>query len=138
MNVWAYHSARRMIFVDPRTGEMREQHALETRAGRMWVKFFSLKTLKGMDEDLAEAADDGDPPRPQWLWPHTGEVFWQGMLERERRARSRLKFERKQKQKEKLLRMRTRARQKSLGKYVKPAPGLGYLPPLASPAITVG
>lgn len=134
VNVWAYHSARKMFYVDPQTGEMREQHALGTRKGKMWVKFLSLKTLKGMDEDLAEAADDGDHPRPGWLWPQTGEVFWQGMFERERRARWRLKVERKQKQKEKLFRMRNRTRQKSLGKYIKPPPGLGYLPPLSSPA----
>lgn len=118
-----------MIYVDPHTGMMQEQHPLESRQGKMWVKFFSQNTLKAMDEDLAEAADDGDRPSERWLWPQTGEVFWQGVLERERQKRRRLKLEKKQKQKEKLARMRYRSKQKALGKYIKPPPGVGYLPP---------
>lgn len=130
VNVWAYHSARSMIYVNPKTGEMEEQHALESRLGNMWVKFFSLSTLKTMDEDLAEAADDGDHPRARWLWPQTGEVFWQGIFEREKEERLRLKLEKKKKLKEKLARMRNKTyRQKSLGRYIKPPPGLGYLSP---------
>lgn len=128
--MWAYHSARRLIYVDPRTGNMEEQHVLESRHGKMWVKFFSLNTLKAMDEDLAEAADDGDHPRERWLWPQTGEVYWQGIADRERQERYRLKQEKKQKLKEKLARMRNKNRQKSLGKYIKPPPGVGFLPPL--------
>lgn len=131
--MWAYHSARRMIYVDPQTGNMEEQHALQSRHGKMWVKFFSLKTLKAMDEDLAEAADDGDNLRENWLWPRTGEVFWHGIAERERRERFRIKRFKRQKLKEKLSRMRNKPRQKSLGRYIKPPPGIGFLPPLDEP-----
>jgi len=119
-----------MIYVDPQTGKMEEQHTLESRHGKMWVKFFIVNTLKAMDEDLAEAADDGDHPRERWLWPQTGEVYWQGIAERERQQRLRLKLEKKQKLKERLGRMRNKTRQKSLGKYIKPSPGIGFLPPL--------
>lgn len=130
VNVWAYHSARRMIYVDPRTGQMVEQHVLESRRNKMWVNFFSLNTLRALDEDLAEAADDEDHPRERWLWPKTGEVYCQSIAERERQERLRLKQAKRQKLKEKLSRMRIKNRQKSLGKYIKPPPGIGFLPPL--------
>ena len=77
---------------------MEEQHELESRQGKMWVKFFSLGTLKAMDENLAEAAGDGYHLRERWLWPRTGEVYWQGIAVRERRQRMRLKHEKKHKQ----------------------------------------
>ncbi|KAL0347757.1 UNVERIFIED_CONTAM: hypothetical protein Scaly_1791700 [Sesamum calycinum] len=77
VNVWAYHSARRIVYVDPETGFMQEQHRLKGRRGQMWIKWFQYSTLKSMDEDLAEEADS-DQPRRRWLWPSTGEIFWQG------------------------------------------------------------
>lgn len=113
INVWSYHSARIMIFVDPMTGSMHEQHSLEARQGHMWVKFFDYNALKGMDEDLAEEADD-ERHGKRWLWPYTGEVFWQGVSERERRKHYFLRLEKKKKNKERLERIRSRYRQKPL------------------------
>ncbi|TKY64007.1 biosynthetic process [Spatholobus suberectus] len=121
VNVWAYHSARRMVFVDPETGLMQEQHKFKSRKGQMWIKWFSYSTLKSMDEDLAELSDSEDPGR-HWLWPSTGEVFWQGVYERERSLRHKEKEKRKQKSIEKLNRMRKRHRQQVIGKYIKPPP----------------
>lgn len=74
-----------------------------------------------MDEDLAEETDS-DHPRRRWLWPSTGEVVWQGVIERERNLRNRQKEKRKQQSKDKLSRMKKRNRQKVIGKYVKPPP----------------
>ncbi|KAL0379450.1 UNVERIFIED_CONTAM: hypothetical protein Sangu_0009300 [Sesamum angustifolium] len=120
INVWAYHSARRMVYVDPETGYMQEQHMLNGRRGQMWVKWFQFSTLKSMDEDLAEELDSEHPKR-RWLWPSTGEVFWQGIFEKERELRNKVKERKRQQSKDKIRRMRRRARQKALGKYVKPA-----------------
>ncbi|KAF8413260.1 hypothetical protein HHK36_001236 [Tetracentron sinense] len=119
VNVWAYHSARRMVYVNPETGVMLEQHRLKSRRGQMWVRWFSYTTLKSMDEDLAEESDSDHPTR-RWLWPSTGEVFWQGVFERERNLRHRQKEKRKQQSKDKISRMRRRVRQKAIGKYLKP------------------
>ncbi|WMV11454.1 hypothetical protein MTR67_004839 [Solanum verrucosum] len=47
----------------------------------MWVKWFHFNTLKSMDEELAEEADS-DRPKRRWLWPSTGEVFWQALVAR--------------------------------------------------------
>ncbi|KAL5989279.1 hypothetical protein ACLOJK_010169 [Asimina triloba] len=125
INVWAYHSARRMVYVNPETGMMQEQHKLKSRRGHMWIRWFSFAMLKSMDEDLAEEYDSDHPDR-RWLWPSTGEVFWQGIYERERHQRHRQKERRKQQSKEKMSRMRKRSgRQKTLGKYVKPPPEAG-------------
>ncbi|MED6133322.1 hypothetical protein PIB30_027355 [Stylosanthes scabra] len=121
VNVWAYHSARRMVFVNPETGQMLEKHKFKSRKGQMWIKWFSYSTLKSMDEELAELSESEDPSR-HWLWPMTGEVFWQGVLERERNLRHKEKEKRKQKSIEKLNRMRRRKRQQVIGKYVKPPP----------------
>ncbi|MED6112412.1 hypothetical protein PIB30_061490 [Stylosanthes scabra] len=121
VNVWAYHSARRMVFVNPETGQMLEQHKFKSRRGQMWIKWFSYSTLKSMDEELAELSESEDPSR-HWLWPTTGEVFWQGVLERERNLRHKEKEKRKQKSIEKLNRMKRRKRQQVIGKYVKPPP----------------
>jgi len=121
INVWAYHSARRMVYVNPETGLMREQHKIKNRRGQMWVKWFSYATIKSMDEDLAESSDS-DHPRKRWLWPSTGEVFWQGMYEKERNQRTREKEKKKQQSKDKISRIRLRHRQKTIGKYVKPPP----------------
>lgn len=121
VNVWAYHSARRMIYVNPETGHMQEHHKLKSRRGNMWVKWFDFTLLKSMDEDMAEEVDTEHPTK-RWLWPSTGEVYWQGVYERERHRRNRLRIEKKRKSKDKLVRMRHRYRQKSLGKYVKPPP----------------
>ena len=96
---------------------MEEQHPIEQRKGFMWSKYFNFSLLKSMDEDLAEAADDGDHPREMWLWPMTGEVHWQGIYEREREERYRLKMDKKRKTKEKLFeRMKYGYKQKSLGR----------------------
>ncbi|KAJ4952515.1 hypothetical protein NE237_029347 [Protea cynaroides] len=121
VNVWAYHSVRRMVYVNPETGAMQEQHRLNSRRGQMWVRWFSYTTLKGMDEDLAEESDSDHPAR-RWLWPLTGEVFWQGVYERERNLRHKQKEKRKQQSKDKISRMKKRFHQKAIGKYVKPLP----------------
>ncbi|PON49533.1 Glycosyl transferase [Parasponia andersonii] len=81
VNVWAYHSGRKMVYIDPHSGSLEEQHPLELRQEFMWAKYFHITLLKRMDEDLAEAADDGDHPSEMWLWPLTGEVHWQGEVE---------------------------------------------------------
>lgn len=117
INVWAYHSARRMVYIDPHSSMFEEQHPVAQRHGFMWAKYFNFTLLKGMDEDLAEAADDGDFQRDAWLWPLTGEVHWQGIYEREREERYRIKMDKKRKIKEKLLeRLKYGYRQKSLGR----------------------
>ncbi|VFQ94688.1 unnamed protein product [Cuscuta campestris] len=124
INVWAYHSGRRMVYVDPKTGVMEEQHKVEGRRGKMWVKWFQHSTVKALDEELAEVSDSGgdDAPRKRWLWPSTGEVLWQGMLERERNQRNREKEKRRQQSRDKISRIRSRTHQKVIGKYVKPPP----------------
>ncbi|GLJ06827.1 hypothetical protein SUGI_0049490 [Cryptomeria japonica] len=120
VNIWAYHSSRKMIYLDPQTGLMQEQHSLADRRGHMWEKYFNFTLLKTMDEDLAEEADD-DHPNKRWIWPLTGEVYWQGIYEREREERYRLKMEKKRKSKEKLLeRLRSGYKQKSLGRVQRP------------------
>lgn len=124
VNVWAYHSARRMVYVNPETGAMEEQHKLKSRRGQMWIKFFSLSTLKTMDEDLAEEFDSYNQSRKRWLWPHTGEVFWHGTIEKERKRRLSLKDKKKQETKDKIKRIKSRAQQKPLGKYIKSIPKL--------------
>lgn len=117
VNVWAYHSGRKMVYIDPHSGVLEEQHPVEQRKGFMWAKYFNMSLLKSMDEDLAEAADDNDHPYEMWLWPLTGEVYWQGIYEREREERYRLKMDKKRKTREKLLeRMRYGYKQKTLGR----------------------
>ncbi|XVF82979.1 hypothetical protein PTKIN_Ptkin16aG0095800 [Pterospermum kingtungense] len=116
VNVWAYHSGRRMVYIEPHTGLLVEQHPIEQRKEFMWARYFNFTLLKSMDEDLAEAADDNDELRKMWLWPLTGEVHWQGIFEREREEKYRLKMGKKRKTKEKLLeRMRNGYRQRPLG-----------------------
>ncbi|AED90750.1 UDP-Glycosyltransferase superfamily protein [Arabidopsis thaliana] len=116
VNVWAYHSGRKMVYINPRDGSLEEQHPLQQRKGLMWAKYFNFTLLKSMDEDLAEAADDKDHPRERWLWPLTGEVHWKGVYEREREERYRLKMDKKRKTKEKLYdRIKNGYKQKSLG-----------------------
>eukprot|EP00249_Psilotum_nudum_P011445 c23181_g1_i1 orf=1-2895(+) len=116
VNVWAYHSARRMIYLDPSTGLMDEQHRLETRKGQMWVSFFNSSTLKGMDEDLAEEADAEHSSgfHRRWLWPQTGEVFSPGINEREQKLQYFLRMEKKRKNRERIERIRNRYKQKPL------------------------
>ncbi|KAM7508603.1 hypothetical protein LguiA_019056 [Lonicera macranthoides] len=121
VNMWAYHSARRMVYINAKTGEMQEQHGLKSRRGQMWVKWFQFSTLKNMDSDLAEESDS-DHPKNRWLWPLTGEVFWQGIYEKEKNQRNRDREKRRQMSKDKISRIRRRTRQKTLGKYVKPLP----------------
>ncbi|CAO2165593.1 unnamed protein product [Urochloa humidicola] len=121
VNVWAFHSARRMVYVNPETGAMQEQHQLNGRRGQMSVQWFSYATLKSMDEELAEEFDSEHPDR-RWLWPQTGEVFWQGIYERERTMRQQEKERRKQKSRDKIERIKRRAKQKTIGKYIKPPP----------------
>ncbi|KAJ0103599.1 hypothetical protein Patl1_05986 [Pistacia atlantica] len=117
VNVWAYHSGRKMVYLDPLSGSLKEQHPMDQRNGFRWGKYFNFTLLKSMDEDLAEAADDGDHPREKWLWPLTGEVHWQGIYEREREERYRLKMDKKRKTKEKLFeRLRHGYRQATLGR----------------------
>ena len=120
VNVWAYHSARRMVYVDPEMGFMQEQHGLKGRRGQMWIKWFQFSTLKAMDEDLAEESDI-DRSYKRRLWPSTGEVIWQGTYEKERNLKNKEKEKRRQKSKDKIQRIRRRTHQKVIGKYVKPA-----------------
>ncbi|XP_052171310.1 uncharacterized protein LOC127787353 isoform X2 [Diospyros lotus] len=115
VNVWAYHSPRRMVYVNPVTGEMQEQHKLKKRRGKMWLKWFSNTTLKNMDEDLAEEYDS-DHPRRRWLWPSTGEVFWPGMHLKERNLRNQDRENRKKHSKDKMSRMVRRRRQKPIAR----------------------
>ncbi|XP_077225946.1 UDP-Glycosyltransferase superfamily protein isoform X2 [Tasmannia lanceolata] len=117
VNVWAYHSARKMVYINPNSGSLEEQHPIEQRNGLMWVKYFNFTLLKSMDEDLAEEADDQDHPNDRWLWPLTGEVHWQGIYEREREERYRQKMDKKRKSKQKLSeRHRKGYQQKTLGR----------------------
>lgn len=121
VNVWAYHSGRKMVYLNPVNGTTQEQHQFNSRKGKMWVKWFSYNTLKAMDEEMAEMADS-DPPKRRWLWPLTGEVFWQGVYEKERDQHNRQKEKKKQLNKEKIVRMKKRRHQKVIGKYIKPPP----------------
>lgn len=115
VNVWAYHTARTMIYIDPESGSLGEQHPIEQRKGFMWAKYFNMTLLKSMDEDLAEAADDDERQDEMWLWPLTGEIYWQGVYEREREERYRLKMDKKRKTREKLLeRLKNGYKQKTL------------------------
>ncbi|TVU31801.1 hypothetical protein EJB05_23502, partial [Eragrostis curvula] len=116
VNVWAYHSGRKMVYLDPATGSIREQHPLDDR-NEMWVKFFDFTLLKSMDEDLAEEADDGmHAGNDQWLWPLTGQVFWPGIADREREEKYLKKLDKKLKNKVKLLeRQKSGYKQKPLG-----------------------
>ncbi|XP_016551080.1 uncharacterized protein LOC107850823 isoform X1 [Capsicum annuum] len=116
VNVWAYHSAQQMVYLNPHSGVTEEQHSVEQRRGYMWAKYFNMTLLKSMDEDLAEAADDNYYPYETWLWPLTGEVYWEGIYEREREERYRQKMDKKRRTKEKLLdRMKHGYKQRSLG-----------------------
>ncbi|KAL7125749.1 hypothetical protein ABFS83_14G137500 [Erythranthe nasuta] len=119
VNVWAYHSGRRVVYVDPATGVMQEQHNLKSRRGQMWIKWFQFTTLKNMDEDLAEEFDS-DHSKNRRLWPLTGEIYWHGIFEKERNMRNREKEKKRQQSKDKMQRMRKRTHQKALGRYVKP------------------
>lgn len=104
------------MYLNPKSGSIEEQHPVEQRSEFMRPKYFNATLLKRMDEDLAEAADDGDHPTEPWLWPLTGEVHWQGIYEREREQRYRVKMDKKRKTKEKLLeRMKFGYKQKTLG-----------------------
>lgn len=116
VNIWAYHSGRKMVYLNPVTGESKEQHPREER-NEMWVKFFNFTLLKSMDEDLAEEADDGmHPGKDQWLWPLTGQVFWPGIADREREEKYIKKLDKKLKSKVKLLeRQKSGYKQKPLG-----------------------
>ncbi|KAF3456540.1 hypothetical protein FNV43_RR01193 [Rhamnella rubrinervis] len=109
-----------MVYVNPETGLMQEQHRFKSRRGQTWIKWFSYPTLKNMDEDLAEEADS-DQPKRRWLWPSTGEVFGMAYM-RERELKTSAEGEEEAKSREKLGRMRRRNRQKVIGKYVKPPP----------------
>jgi hypothetical protein len=118
VNIWAYHSARRIIYLDPESGAMHEQHDLEQRKGQISPKWFRHSLLKSMDEDLTEAADEG-PPEKRWLWPDTGEVYWEGTREKERRERFEAKVEKKRRQLEKQARQ-SKYKQRAIGgKYFK-------------------
>ncbi|WOL14684.1 hypothetical protein Cni_G23465 [Canna indica] len=116
VNVWAYHSARRIVYVNPESGSMQEFHRQESRRGKMWIKWFSYETLKSMDEELAEEADSDHPSR-RWLWPSTGEVVWMGTHKREMNSRQTQKEKRRQGNKETLGRIEKRVRQKTTGKH---------------------
>ncbi|KAK1266144.1 hypothetical protein QJS04_geneDACA000237 [Acorus gramineus] len=116
VNVWAYHSARMMVYMDPISGELKEQYPVDQRKGLMWVKYFNSTLLKHMDEDFAQAAIDKVLPRKRWLWPRTGEVHNQGIFDKEREGKYRRKQETKRVNKEKQLeRKRNGYKQKAIG-----------------------
>lgn len=105
-----------MVYLHPHSGVLEEQHPIEGRKGLMWVKYFNFSLLKSMDEELAEETDDGIKDMAGRLWPLTGEVHWQGILDREREDRYRKKMDKKRKNKEKLMdRQKHRYKQKALG-----------------------
>lgn len=106
-----------MVYIDPLSGELREQHPVELRKGKMWVRYFNFSLLKSMDEDFAEEADDDLPTTdPKWLWPLTGEVHWQGILDQEREDRYRKKMNKQKRSQEKqLMREKHGYKQKALG-----------------------
>lgn len=110
-----------MVYINPESGVMHEQHRSKGRKGQMWIRWFSYATLKSMDEDMAEESDSDHPTR-RWLWPSTGEVYYQGVYEREKNLRHRQKEKRRQQSKDKISRIRRRTRQKTIGKYIKPPP----------------
>lgn len=115
VNVWAYHSAKRMFYLEPNSGDLDEHHPVDRR--RMWAKYFNPNLIKKMDEDLAEEADDSmSPTAGAQLWPFSGEVHWKGILDKEREDRYRKKMDKKRKNKEKLLdRHKYGYKQKALG-----------------------
>ncbi|KAJ4802999.1 UDP-Glycosyltransferase superfamily protein [Rhynchospora pubera] len=116
VNIWAYHSGRRMLYLNPVTAQLSEQHPLEQRRGLIWSKYFQRTLLKTMDEDLAEEADDGIYVNSRRLWPLLGEVHWQGVFDREREQRYVKKMDKKRKAKERLLdRQKHGYKQKALG-----------------------
>ncbi|XP_023550213.1 uncharacterized protein LOC111808462 isoform X1 [Cucurbita pepo subsp. pepo] len=116
VNVWAYHSGRRMVYINPQSGFHEEQHPVEQRMRFMWARYFNFTLLKSMDEDLAEATDDEGSKDKMGLWPLTGEVHWKGIYEREREEKYRLKMEKKRTTKVKLIeRIKFGYKQKSLG-----------------------
>ncbi|XP_078446174.1 uncharacterized protein LOC144715150 [Wolffia australiana] len=114
VNVWAYHSARRMVHVDPLTGKTEEQHPFGRRSGLMWVRFFNESVLKGMDTDLADSALEGEPPRTGWLWPLTGEVYGMLAQDKEREAAYRAERRRRHKEEERSRRLERGRRQRPL------------------------
>lgn len=131
INVWAYHSLRRMFVMDPKSGSLTEVHPLESRVGpqaRAWVSWFDKIQVRAMEEDRAEEADESTAPDQRgrgkgeeeeyqrWLWPHLGEVQWTGSMERERMVKVWLKGEREKKRQEKHARMRLRYKQTELAK----------------------
>jgi hypothetical protein len=109
-----------MVSVNPSTGSMREEHEVAGRRGRAWTNFFAFSTLKAMDEDLAEEADDRSAAMAagglRWLWPRTGEVYCQRIHDRERQQRYTLKLEKKKRDKERVRRIRSRQRQRPLAR----------------------
>ncbi|CAI5954627.1 unnamed protein product [Closterium sp. NIES-64] len=121
VNVWAYHSRKRMLLLNPHTGSLQEQHPVPTRSRsrsrRAWFQWFSRPVLKAMDEERAEETDD--PAHAingrRWLWPHLGEVQWQGSIERDRMFKLWQKGQKERKKKERLARMRVRYKQEALG-----------------------
>ncbi|KAL4191036.1 hypothetical protein AMTRI_Chr07g78810 [Amborella trichopoda] len=121
VNVWAYHSARKMVYIDPISGLLEEQHPVEKRIGSMWVAHFNNTLLKDMDEEWAEQADDGDHPPGStdggtWVWPSTGEVYCKVIFDREQAEKYRAKMEKTRKAMEKLLeRQKYGYKQKTLG-----------------------
>ncbi|MCO5599433.1 hypothetical protein L7F22_053537 [Adiantum nelumboides] len=116
INVWVYHSGRRMVFIDPIDGSMHEQHKLSSRHRLMWINFFSFETLKRMDADLAEEADDETLANKRWIWPRTGEVFCQQIRDKELKQRYTMKLEKKKRDKERVRRIRSRQRQRPLAR----------------------
>ncbi|KAL4186506.1 hypothetical protein AMTRI_Chr09g34260 [Amborella trichopoda] len=108
VNVWAYHSARKMVYIDPISGLLEEQHPIQKRIGSMWVTHFNSTLLKEMDEDWAEEAGDDDHPLSSsrgsmWLWPLTGEVYCNLIFDKEHAEKERARMEKSSRDKEKLL-----------------------------------
>eukprot|EP00243_Klebsormidium_subtile_P008777 TRINITY_DN4237_c0_g1_i2.p1 TRINITY_DN4237_c0_g1~~TRINITY_DN4237_c0_g1_i2.p1 ORF type:complete len:372 (-),score=47.65 TRINITY_DN4237_c0_g1_i2:396-1511(-) len=65
INVWAYHSGRRMIYVDAATGDMEEQHPLHNRT--MWRQWFQPPHYKeSLDKFEAVHYQNGDGRNLLW------------------------------------------------------------------------
>ncbi|PRQ58354.1 hypothetical protein RchiOBHm_Chr1g0358371 [Rosa chinensis] len=82
VNVWAYHNARRMVYDNPETGAMQEQHKFKSRRVHLWVKWSSYSTLKSTDEDFAEESDFEHPRGDGCGHQQRRSSIWQGIYEK--------------------------------------------------------
>ncbi|KAK4385590.1 hypothetical protein Sango_2683000 [Sesamum angolense] len=65
VSLYGLNNARKMVCINSHSGLLEEQHPIEQCKGFMWAKYFNMTLLKAMD-DLADGADDKDPPYEMW------------------------------------------------------------------------